>query len=69
MNNDDVSTFFPHAQNNKFTDAKLMLTHIKNCSEIKEYILETSEEERRKVRTLHTMELDGSDGLHDDVDD
>ena len=51
------------------TDAKLMLTHIKNCSEIKEYILETSEEERRKVRTLHTMELDGADGLYDDVDD
>lgn len=51
------------------TDAKLMLTHIKNSSEIKEYILETAEEERRKVRTLHTMGLDGADDLFEDVDD
>ena len=51
------------------TDAKLMLAHIKNSSEIKEYILETAEEERRKVRTLHTMGLDGADDLFQDVDD
>lgn len=43
------------------TDAKLMLTHIRNASEIKEYILETSEVERRKVRTVHTMGLDASE--------
>lgn len=30
------------------TDAKLMLTHIKNSSEIKEYILETAEEGAKK---------------------
>lgn len=40
------------------TDAKLMITHIKNSSEIKEYILQTSELERRKVRTVHTVGLD-----------
>ncbi len=40
------------------TDPKLTLTHIKNAKEIKEYILRTSEQERRKVRTLHTMGLD-----------
>lgn len=43
------------------TDSKLMLEHIRNSSEIKEYILETSETERRKVRTLHTMGLDVSE--------
>lgn len=43
------------------TDAKLMLTHVRNASEIKEYILETSEVERRKVRTVHTMGLDASE--------
>lgn len=43
------------------TDSKLMLTHIRNSSEIKEYILETSEIERRKVRTVHTMGLDASE--------
>ena len=43
------------------TDAKLMLTHIKNCSEIKEYILHTSELERRKVRTVHTVGLDAAE--------
>lgn len=43
------------------TDSKLMLTHIRNSSEIKEYILEASEIERRKVRTVHTMGLDASD--------
>ena len=43
------------------TDSKLMLEHIRNSSEIKEYILEISETERRKVRTLHTMGLDVSE--------
>lgn len=47
------------------TDANLSLTHIRNASEIKEYILETSENERRKVRTLHTMGLDCVDEADD----
>ncbi len=47
------------------TDANLTLTHIRNASEIKEYILETSESERRKVRTLHTMDLDGMGEVDD----
>ena len=33
------------------TDSKLMLTHIRNSSEVKEFILQTAEMERRKVRT------------------
>lgn len=40
------------------TDPKLELTHIRHAREIKDYILRTSEAERRKVRTLHTMGLD-----------
>ena len=40
------------------TDAKLMITHIKHSSEIKEFILQTSEAERRKMRAIHTVRLD-----------
>lgn len=40
------------------TDPMLELKHIRRAREIKDYILKTSENERRKVRTLHTMDLD-----------
>lgn len=40
------------------TDPHLHLTHIRHAKEIKDYILQTSEQERRKARTLHTMDLD-----------
>lgn len=54
------------------TDPKLELTHIKNAREIKDYILKTSETERRKVRTLHTMGLDADaaqiGGIADDFE-
>ena len=43
------------------TDSKLMLTNIRNSSEVKEFILQTAEMERRKVRTVHTMGLDASE--------
>lgn len=43
------------------TDSKLLLTHIRNSSEVKEFILQTAEMERRKVRTVHTMGLDASE--------
>ena len=43
------------------TDSKLMLTHIRNSSEVNEFILQTAEMERRKVRTVHTMGLDASE--------
>ncbi len=49
------------------TDANLELKHVRNAFEIKEFILETSESERRKVRTLHTMDLDGM--MYEDADD
>lgn len=50
------------------TDPKLELLHIKRAKEIKEFILKTSEAERRKMRTLHTMGLD-ADVEQVDVDD
>lgn len=40
------------------TDPQLHLQHIRNAKEVKDYILETSEQERRKARTIHTMGLD-----------
>ena len=42
------------------TDPKLELKHIKNASVIKDFIRRASEEERRKVRTLHTLDLDAN---------
>ena len=50
------------------TDPKLDLVHIKRAKEIKEFILKTSEAERRKMRTLHTMGLD-ADVEQVDVED
>lgn len=48
------------------THPKLQLIHIKHAKEIKDYILKTSEEARRKRRTLNTLDI-GS-GLRDDTD-
>ncbi len=46
---------------NDATDAKLVLCHIKHSSEIKEFILTSSESERQKRRTVNTMDLDVAD--------
>jgi uncharacterized membrane protein YdbT with pleckstrin-like domain len=48
------------------TDTVLKLEHIKNAKAVKNFILERSEDERRKRRTLNTLdigagEVDGSD--------
>lgn len=48
------------------THPKLTLLHIKHAKEIKDYILKTSEEARRKRRTLNTLDI-GS-GTADDMD-
>lgn len=47
------------------THPRLFLTHIRNAREIKEYILKTSEEARRKRRTLNTLDI-GS-GIMSDI--
>lgn len=49
------------------TDKKLELKHIRNAKEIKNYILERSEEDRRKRRTLNTLNI-GADGDIDEAD-
>lgn len=52
------------------TDPKLELSHIRRAREIKDFILKSSETERRKVRTLHTMGLNADiSQVGDAVDD
>lgn len=40
------------------THPELKLVHIKNSGKIKDYIMEASEEARRKRRTMHTLDID-----------
>lgn len=46
------------------TSPKLVLQHIKNGSEIKDYLVKTSDEARLKRRTINTLNINA-----DDVDD
>ena len=48
------------------THPKLEIKHIKNAKAIKNYILEVSETERLKHRTLNTMDI-GNGSLGDDA--
>ncbi|MDD2971388.1 MAG: PH domain-containing protein [Lachnospiraceae bacterium] len=48
------------------TDKTMVLSHIKNAKEIKDFILKASEEARRKRRTLNTLDI-GADKR--DLDD
>ncbi|MGL5259092.1 MAG: PH domain-containing protein [Lachnospiraceae bacterium] len=48
------------------TNSILIITHIKNAREIKNYILEVAEKERMKRRTLNTLDI-GS-GVSNDMD-
>ncbi len=43
------------------THPQLFLEHIRHAKEIKDYILHTSEEARRKRRTLNTLNIDADD--------
>ena len=49
------------------THPKLMLEHIKNSKEIKNFILEYSEKARMKRRTLNTLDI--GNGTISDIDD
>lgn len=43
------------------TNPQLVLQHIKNGKTIKEYLLQTSDEERMKRRTINTVNIDAED--------
>lgn len=49
------------------TDKQLVLEHIKNSKQVKQFILEQSEKERRKRRTMNTLDI-GVDNT-DDIDE
>lgn len=48
------------------THPELKLEHIKNGEAIKNYLMDASEEARRKRRTLHTMDIGGEMSEIDD---
>lgn len=48
------------------TNAKLELIHIRNAKEVKDYILETSEQERRRRRTLNTQDIGAAAEIDED---
>ncbi len=43
------------------TDQELVLEQVRHAEERKDYIMAQAEEERRKKRTLHTMDIDSTD--------
>jgi uncharacterized membrane protein YdbT with pleckstrin-like domain len=43
------------------THPELILLHIRHSGEIKDFIMTTSEEARRKRRSLHTLNIDAED--------
>ena len=43
------------------TSPQLVLKYIKNGKAIKEFLLQTSDEERMKRRTIHTVDIDADD--------
>lgn len=51
------------------THPELVLIHIRHASEIKDYIMQASEEARRKRRALHSINIDAPDLDDEDLDD
>lgn len=43
------------------THPELLLYHIRHASEIKDFIMQSSEEARRKRRALHTLNIDAEE--------
>lgn len=50
------------------TSPQLILKHIKNGPEIKEYLVKTSDEERLRRRTINTVNISADDMEDDDVE-
>lgn len=51
------------------THPELVLLHIKHSSEIKDFIMQYSEEARRKRRALHTLNIDAQELDPDELDE
>ena len=49
------------------TSPQLILKHIKNGAEIKEYLVKTSDDERLKRRTINTLNISADEIGDDDV--
>lgn len=49
------------------TDKQLVLEHIKNSKQVKQFIIEQSEKERRKRRTMNTLDIGAENA--DDIDE
>lgn len=51
------------------THPELMLYHIRHSSEIKDFIMQSSEEARRKRRSLHTLNIDAEELDESELED
>ncbi len=52
------------------TDRELYISHVKNSKEIKDFILEASEQARRKRRTMNMLDIGAGDmEMEEDEDD
>lgn len=51
------------------THPELIFLHIRHASEIKDFIMQYSEEARRKRRALHTLSIDAREIEEDDLDE
>lgn len=51
------------------TNPKLYIEHVRNAKAIKDFILEASEEARRKRRTMNTLRIDADVNPEDDLAD
>ena len=58
-----------HCFGGDVTHPDMILSHIKNSKEIKDYILRNSEEQRIKRKTLNTQDIGGRPDLEDLADD
>ncbi|HWT76093.1 MAG TPA: PH domain-containing protein [Mobilitalea sp.] len=50
------------------THPELIMIHIRHSSEIKDFIMQASEEARRKRRALHTLNIDAEDLDEDELE-
>lgn len=57
-----------HCFGGDVTDPDLVISHIKNAKEVKDFILHYSEDQRLKRKTLNTQNISGGPGLKEMAD-